>query len=206
MSRDVYVPKEAFLERKCPGGVFVLRLIKDVDTRTGEIKSERQKFIDDVFTDEGYKVPVHKLGAKTFADISFPHGMTDAEIGKMARLAKMMIATSNMLGYRAHGGILPYTENHIINILGLSQKRGRRFIDKMIDLGVMQKNKRIYMDIESEEFYINPAYFFAGRRISLNLFLLFREHLSEILPPSYRAEFLMSAGDMVASANVTLRM
>ncbi len=184
----------------------MLRLIRDVNTDTGEIKNERQKVIEDVFTEEGYKVPLHKLGAKTFSDIPFPPSMTDAEIGKMARLAKAMVATSNMLGYRAHGGILPYTERHIINMLGLSQKRGRRFIDKMIDLGVMQKNKRVYMDIESEEFYINPAYFFAGRRISLNLYLLFREHLTPILPPYIIAEFLLSAGSMVASAGATANL
>jgi len=182
---DIFVPVEE--------GGNLLQLIKNVDTRTGEIILEKRKHIEDALTEEGYKVPAHKRGAKLFAGVPFPEEMTDAEIGKMARLAKLMVSTSNMLGYRKKGGIVPYTEKQIIKIVNLSQKRGREFIKKMIDLGVMQKNIRIVGDIESEEYYINPAYFFAGRRISLNLYLLFREHLDPILPEWVKREFIQSA-------------
>ena len=173
----------------------MLQLVKNVDTRTGEVISEKKKFIEDVFTDDGYRVPSHKLGAKLFSDISFPKEMNDSEIGKMARLAKLMVATSNMLGYRSRVGIRPYTENQLIDIVRLSVKRGKKFIDKMIRLGVMQKNIRIYGEIESREFYINPAYFFAGKRIDLNLYLLFREHLDLILPKWVSGEFLQAANE-----------
>jgi hypothetical protein len=175
----------------------LLQVVKNVNTSTGEVVSEKQKHIEDILTDEGYKVPTHKLGAKIFADVLFPQEMTDSEIGKMARLAKLMIATSNMLGYRARAGIRPYSEGQLIEIIGLSQKRGREFIEKMMRLGVIQKNIRKVGNIESEEFYINPAYFFAGRRISLNLYLLFREHLDPILPEWVRREFWQTANKQV---------
>lgn len=175
----------------------MLQVVQNINDETGELLSKKQKYIEDALTDEGYKVPTHKLGAKLFADVSFPESMNDSEIGKMARLAKLMVASTNMLGYRTRTGILPYNEQQIIDIVGLSQKRGKEFVKKMIEFGVMQRNIRIVGDVESEEYYINPAYFFAGRRISLNLYLLFREHLDAILPEWVRREFWKSAKSKV---------
>jgi hypothetical protein len=171
----------------------LLQVVKNINSDTGEVVSERKNYYEDTLTEDGYKVPVHKAGAKLFADVQFPDAMTDTEIGKVARLAKLMVATSNMLGYRTKAGIMPYTESQLIEIVGLSHKRGREFISKMIALGVMQINRRIYGDIEQDEYYINPAYFFAGRRININLYMLFREHLDVILPPWVRREFQQSA-------------
>jgi hypothetical protein len=200
---DIRVPKEGFLERLCPSersGKMLKVIKKKINTETGEVITEEKEY-EAMFNGDGYKVPAHKLGAKLFADIPFPETMTDSEIGKMARLAKLMVSTSNMLGYRAKGGIRPYTQEHIYRIVGLSKKRGKEFIAKMIQLGIVQRNIRKYGDIESVEFYINPAYFFAGRRIGLNLYLLFREHLEQILPKWVRYEFLKAAGEFSRSAN-----
>lgn len=175
----------------------MLKIVKNINHDTGEIYSDKRTLIEDVLTDDGYKVPSHKLGAKLFADVSYPEDMTDSEIGKMARLAKLMVATANMLGYRTGRGIKPYSETQLIDILKMSRFRGREFIAKMISLGVMQKNTRIVGDVESEEYYINPAYFFAGRRISLNLYLLFREQLDPILPEWVRLEFWRATMEQV---------
>lgn len=171
----------------------MLQLVKTVNTETGEVVSNKQKYFADVLNEDGYKVPPHKLGAKLFANVAFPKEMTDGEIGKMTKLSKLMISTSNMLGYRTRSTIKPYTEKEIIEIVKLSNKRGKEFLTKMIKLRVMQIVVRKYGDIEISEYYINPAYFFAGRRISLNLYLLFREHLDQILPKWVRIEFLLSA-------------
>ena len=171
----------------------MLRVIKDIDTSTGEVCKQREQRYEPTLTEEGYKVPGHKAGAKIFEGVAFPESMTHAEIGKMTILAKNMIPISNMLGYRSKGCILSYTEAHITAMVGLSPKRGRQFIQKMIDLGVMQRVIRQYDDQEYIEFYINPAYFFAGKRISLNLYLLFREHLDPLLPSWVKQEFVKLA-------------
>lgn len=175
----------------------MLQTIKSVDSKTGEVFSQKEKYVADVLNEDGYKVPVHKLGAKLFADVAFPADMTDAEIGKMARLAKLMIADSNMLGYRTRTGIKAYTEDQIIEIIHLSRKRGREFTQKMLRLKVMQCSTRKYGDIEQDEYYINPAYFFAGRRISMNLYLLFREALDPILPGWVKKEFWKSVKEQM---------
>lgn len=173
----------------------MLQYMANINEKTGEITRERRKFIEETFNEEGYRVPPQKRKASMFADVPFPFGMSDAEIGKMARLSKLMISTSNMLGYRKGKGILPYTEGHLIEVLGMSQYRGTEFIRRMIDLGMMQRVRRVIGSIDSEELYINPAYFFAGRRISLNLYLLFREHLDPVLPDWVKAEFLSLANE-----------
>lgn len=174
----------------------MLRIVKDMDDN-GEPKKEKKFYYEDSFNADGYKVPAHKSSAKMFCEVSFPREMTDSEIGKMARLAKLMIADSNMLGYRAKFGIKAYTSDHIIRIVDLSPRRGRQFLDKMRRLGVMQLTMRQYRDMQCIEYYINPAYFFAGRRIGVNLYLLFREHLDPILTPYAKDAFWKLANEMV---------
>jgi len=171
----------------------MLRVVKNVDERTGEVFGEKEFKIPDSFNDDGYLIPYNKRGSKMFADVPFPERMNDAEIGRTARLAKLMVSTSNMLGYRTGTGIRPYSEKQLIDIVGLSAYRGKEYISKMINIGMMQRNKRIIGDIESEEFYLNPAYFFAGKRLSLNLYLLFRENLDSILSDYAKKQFWEAA-------------
>lgn len=175
----------------------MLRVVKDIDEKTAEVKKEKQFYYEDSFNVGGYKVPYHKAGAKVFFDVGFPKEMTDSEIGKMTRLAKLMVADSNMLGYRTKFGIRAYTSEHLIKIVGLSPRRGRQFIDKMMRLGIMQLSLRKYGDIQCIEYYINPAYFFAGKRISFNLYLLFRERLDPILTPYAKEAFWKMANERV---------
>ena len=174
----------------------MIRIVKDVDENE-VVKSEKKFYFEDSFNADGYKVPSHKAGAKMFCEVSFPKEMTDTEIGKVARLAKMMVTDSNMLGYRTKHGIRSYTSEHIIRIVDLSPRRGRQFLDKMMRLGVMQLNIREYRDVRCIDYYINPAYFFAGKRISFNLYLLFREHLDPILTPHAKECFWKLASEMV---------
>lgn len=167
----------------------MLRVVRSVDEHTGEVYSEKSRYIQDTLNEEGYRVPSHKKGSRMFDNIYFPAEMGYSDIGRLTVLAKMMIPYSNMLGYRARGGIVAYGEKCIMEKLGLSEKRGRQFLAKMIRLGIMQRVTRVVDSEQVVEYYINPAYFFAGKRISINLYLLFREHLDGILPKWVIKEF-----------------
>lgn len=181
----------------------MLKLVRKINTATGEVFSEKKEYYKDTLNDEGYKVPYHKAGAKMFDDVEYPKAMNDSEIGKMSRLAKYMIPLSNMLGYRARGSIQPYTEDHIINLVNLSPRRGKQFIKKMVSLGMMQMNIRKYGEVDCVEYYINPAHYFAGKRININLYLLFREYLDPIIPKWVKNEFLKTASAFNESAGET---
>lgn len=156
----------------------------------GEVVSDRNERFTDTLNDDGYRFPPHKLGARIFADVDFPTDMTDAEIGKMTRLSKLMIGKTNMLGYRKGRSILPYTAHEIAELANLKERQGRDFINKMGRLKVIQK-----VDInDSYQYYINPAYFMAsGQRLSLDLFLLFKEDIAPILPKWVLDSFLIQA-------------
>jgi len=137
--------------------------------------------------DEGYMIPIHKSGITIISESVFPKAMTDSDIGKMTRLAKMMIAKNNMLGYRGKSKILPYTAEEIGDLVGLKKRRSQGFVSKMIGLGIMCRE-----DSKDEtRYFINPAYFMAnGQRLSIDMFIRFQKELIPILPKWVINEFL----------------
>jgi hypothetical protein len=149
---------------------------KKIELRDKEDKVFHTKvmMIPETMNEEGYLVPGHKAGARFFTDISFPKGMTDEDLGRMTRLSKLM--TGNLLGYRSHSEVKAYAEQNLINIVGLSHRRGKEFISRMLNLKVMK--------IVNGEYWVNPAYFMSTgqSRISMSLWNIFREELKPIMP------------------------
>ncbi len=161
-----------------------------INQSTGQIVNESTQVVNDTFTEDGYRFPWHKKGARLFDDVQFPAEMTDADIGKMTRLSKLMISKTNALGYRQGRKIMAYNINELCHLLDMSYKGGWEFIHKMFDLHVMLPIKTSSETI----IYINPAYFMAnGQRLSLDLFLLFKEELAPIVPAWVMDSFLRQA-------------
>lgn len=160
-----------------------------LDHETGVV-TEMNSLYPEPMTEEGYLFPARKSGARVFRDVRLPVEVTYAEKGMLGDLAKYhMIAGANMLGYRGRNRILPYTPRQIGELVGLkSRSKCSRFINKMLRIRVMMKVKAIGGEWQ---YYLNPAYFSSpGYRLSLNLFLLFRQELAAILPPHILQEFL----------------
>jgi hypothetical protein len=140
----------------------------------------------EAMTEEGYRFPSHKLGARLFDEISFPVGMSDNDIGKMTRLSKLMVGKTNILGYRKNREIISYSAAELCDIIGLSTKRGMAFIRNMIKFRVIKRINDFY--------YVNPAYFMStGQRLSLELFIHFQDELKSILPEWVITDFVMQA-------------
>jgi len=170
---------------------------RNIDMGTGEILSTIQTEIPDSMNEEGYRVPTNKRGAKLFSDVDFPKGVTDSEIGKMTRLSKLMIGSINMLGYRIRGAVKPYTDSELAGIVALCGWRGKAFIQKMIKYKLMARFEITIGKQKRTQYYINPAYFFAGKRIGLDLYLMFRDELDPILPAWVRNSFACAAREKV---------
>jgi hypothetical protein len=163
-----------------------------VDNITGQIIEESDNRYPELMTDEGYRIPSHKAGVKIFDDIQFPLEMSPAEIGRMTILSKLMIGKTNMLGYRKNDNIYAYTYSEIIELAKLKQRQGVSFMRKMCKFHVMQK----VTTTSGPQYYINPSYFMAaGHRLSLDLFLIFRDDLQDIIPLWVKKEFLSQAKD-----------
>ena len=68
----------------------------------------------------------------------------------------------------------------------------------MLKLRVMRR----WQSDGQAQYYVNPAYFMrSGQRLSLDLFLLFREELTPLLPPEIMEEFLKQARDKAPLAS-----
>jgi hypothetical protein len=158
--------------------------------KTGEIINIKDQVFTNSLNADGYRMPSHKLGARIFNDVQFPDEMSYGDIGKMTCLAKLMIAKNNMLGYRGQGKIIPYTMEEIGGLVGLSGRRAKEFVWKMINLKVMCREQ----SGGEVRCFINPAYFLAnGQRLSLDLFIRFQEDLISLLPKWVINEFLEQA-------------
>lgn len=154
------------------------RLIRHTNEH-GEIISEK------VFTykapfedDEGYLFWNKKNFTKSFNDVEYPSELTDSELGKLTRLTKKVYSDTNMIAYRGNGGrIKPYTDEKISELLGLQLRQGKRFLNKMVKLGIICK----YNNRGITEYYFNPLYYFSNKRISLDLYLKCKEQLDKVL-------------------------
>ena len=189
---DVYVPKRikngTFMSMQ--GGWYMFKRNQTIG-KNGEVLYERTYFENDYLTDEGYRFPSHKAGARLFAEIEFPNGVSDSDIGKMTRLSKYMIGETNALGFRSGKKIYPYPEYRIFEIVGIkSVKRGREFLQRMLQHRIMKKK-----EIDGSNYYvINPAYFMvSGKRLTLSLFLEFQQEIAPLLPGHVLAWFLNQA-------------
>jgi hypothetical protein len=170
-----------------------------IDEGTGELRFRRAEHITEAMTEDGYRFPSHKSGARLFRDVQFPAEMTDSDLGKMTRLSKHMVGATNMLGYRQRNDIIPYSTQEIGDLVGLSGSHAREFVARMCGQRIMQ---RIVVN-SGPQYYINPAYFMAsGKRLSLDLFLLFRDELAPILPGWVINDFLRQARPRPTSAVV----
>lgn len=168
---------------------MALKCTKVIDDN-GTICHTKVQYISAAFHEEkGYLFWARKSFAKSFQEVPYPKEMTDAEIGRLAKLAKRMWSNTNMLGYRGHGGVKPYDIAKIGREIGLGPRQAYRFVNKMIRLGVMA---RIQVKVEGKletQYYINPIYFFSSNRIPLNLYLIFRRQLDQVLPDWVKARY-----------------
>ena len=162
-----------------------------IDNETGKLCSTKVQYISAAFReDRGYLFWARKNFAKSFQDVPYPPEMSFDEIGQMAVLAKHIWADTNMLGYRGNGGVKPYNVEQIGQIIKVGRRQAYRFVNKMIRLGMMAKVKIKTKTRTEMQFYVNPIYFFSSNRIPLNLYLIFREQLDEVLPEWVKAKFM----------------
>lgn len=166
-----------------------------IDDATGEVVRAKKEFVGNRFDPEkGYLFRNQAGGFSQFYDVPFPPGITDMEIGRMTRLAKKMYGKTNLIGYRGNSGVKPYDQEGIARILGLEKSQAYAFMQKMIRLGIIAKVKVVIADKIDYQFYINPLYYFSSNRLSLNLYLLFRQQLDPYIPIWARKKFLDMAG------------
>ena len=160
-----------------------------VDSVTGEVKSKKIK--KKVYFDEqqGYLFFSQKNGARTFDGIDLPEDLSDSEIAKLYRLSRKIYKNSNMLAYRTGNNIRAMEIKHIAKAVNMSERCCTIFINKMIRKRILAKAIVEIGDVRQIQFYMNPIYFFNGKWLSLNLYLLFKSDLDFLLPEWVKLKF-----------------
>lgn len=167
-----------------------------VDPKTGEIKYKKAQNAFVVFDEEkGYLFWNRRSFAKSFSGVDFPKETTMRERGQLATLAKKIWSNTNMLGYRGNGGIRPLSPKQIGTVIGVKEYQANAFLRKMIRLGIIAKVNVVAGDSEEVHYYINPIYFCSTNRITLNLYLLFREQLDMFLPDWVKDKYATQSKD-----------
>lgn len=168
-----------------------------IDEDTGEIISAKyQKWAQRWDESKGYKVPYNILGCKTFTCLEYPSALNDIDIGKFHRLQKWCMRDTHLIGYRSHGVIRAMTPAEIYDHVSLSERRGREWLAKMIQTGMIAKVTVKWMDTSRDEYYTNPAHGLNGQWLSPNLFIMFQESLSKVLAPWEVNKFLQLAREI----------
>lgn len=82
-------------------------------------------------------------------------------------------------------------ESDIAEILGCSEDSTRRFLRRMIDLGIYKKVKEKVGKNKITKFYVNPLYYQATKFISVELYDMFEEYLFDYTPSDMREFYSM---------------
>ena len=174
-------------------GNNLIKKTQYINPDTGEVQNEKVQHLASAFHDEkGYLFWARKNFAMSFADVDFPESMTMKERGQMATLAKNMWSNTNMLGYRGSGGVRAYNEEQIGELIGLKAYQAKDFVRSMIRVGMLAKVTVLVRSETITQYYINPIYFFGSNRIPLNLYLIFKSQLDEVLPRWVKDEYAAS--------------
>ena len=142
---------------------------------------------------KGYKLYISRLSVKCFKGQGLPDTLTWAERGRIAELATHM-TYDNLLFYRSDNDVKPLTPAHMAEILDMSDRGIHRFLNAMIKEGVIGK-RNIYIDsVPYLGYFINPSYFFAGKWLTPQLYLLFKRDMDRYLPSWVITRFALVIG------------
>lgn len=163
-----------------------------IDLHTGEVVHEKNKVIyfpPKFDPDSGYLFWTHTKGARIFSRIPYPSGMSKADIGNLAILGKHIWHKTNVLAKKTRIGAKPYSVQDIGKLLDLNEDQAARFLKRAEKNKVIKPVTVPFGDYTEVQYYINPLYFFAGNRLSPNLYLLFREELDPYLEDWVKEEY-----------------
>lgn len=151
-----------------------------VDEDTGEVLSTKVIDLFNRWDDRrGWKYYQGRASIMGVRGKQFPEGVSDAEIGRLARISQYLIGDSGILGYRGSGNtIKPVTLETMSHILGISQRSAYRLLSTAREKGLIAE-----MILDGQTWFcMNPLYFTASDWIPLSLFLCFREHIEKDMP------------------------
>lgn len=160
-----------------------------VEKSTGEvISSTAWKGKSRFDADRGYMFRTGQGGLLILPGADLLSVLTEAEAGKLLRLAAALMPDTNCICYRSGNTTKPMQVEQLAKLLHLSERSCRRFISKLLEYRVLGK---VYVKVMTAEpdmqfrecrYYINPCYIFCGNWIGRDLYFMFKQDLDKMLP------------------------
>lgn len=149
-----------------------------INQATGEI-SEKKSFIDLQYVDGiGYLYRKNERTVKIFTNDDLPYKLTWTERGRVDKIRRYVCKPNNFLVKNVNREMKPLLEEDIYEILGLSKRMGKKFLERMYELNILRKVR-----LNNVEWYsFNPKYGLAGKRLSCIAWKIWEKELT-YLPP-----------------------
>lgn len=167
-----------------------------INPETGEF-TEKQKYIDSLFSKRGYVMKYNNDYIKLFLDKGLPEECSLLDCGKFYKLIRYIIGENQLLGYRS-GKIQPLTIEKMSELFKSSDRQTRRFIKQMKDYRVIKE-----VSINNVKWYaINPLYALKSKYLSLTTFVIFQDELIGSLPNWVINNFIAEAQEITDKIEV----
>jgi len=160
-----------------------------IDTKTGEVKYNKESFIPELFNENGYYFWNKKSQSRQFTGIALPLNSFEDE-GIFGRLCRFHLSeNSNFLEVKENRNCRPFNFKDFVKFLGVSERQAHRRFKRLLDSGVIARLTIEIKGYTEEWLVVNPLYFVSGKRINDTLYKLFRKDLDSYLSPYAKQEF-----------------
>lgn len=168
-----------------------LQEVRQIDADTGEILFSSQSISRFKYFDEekGYLFWPNKQAVKMHKGFSLPDDLSDSDVARTYRLSLATHTNSNLICYRSDKSIKPMQLKVMSRYLGTSLRQTVAFVNRMIARHIIGKVKVTVGNGSEIQYYLNPIYFFNGKWLNCNLYLLFKTDLDAFLPEWVKAAF-----------------
>jgi hypothetical protein len=114
---------------------------------------------------------------RSYPSISLPECFSDAELGRIYKISRMIYSKSNLLAKRTNNGIVPLTRDEIHEKIGLHRTKFVQFWKKLVSNKIVKA-----IPINGQNYYcISPLYFNSTVYIPVDIFIAFQDELKEHL-------------------------
>lgn len=160
----------------------IKHITRSIDSVTGQIISRNEYSINYWDDERGYLFWRNRAATKSFEGMDLPNDLKDYEVAKLYRLSKRIYKNSNMIMYRSGNVMKAMQIDHVAKYLNMSDRQVKTFMRNMIARKIIARVEvKISNDVQVQ-YYMNPMFFFSGKWLNVNLYLLFKKELDCYLP------------------------
>lgn len=160
-----------------------------INTATGEVTNRGSWEVKYFDADKGYLFFLNRESVKTFKGFGLPDDLSESDVARVYRLSLVTHSNTNLICFRSHNTIRPMSIKAMGEYLKISYRQSTGFVNRMIAKHIIGKVKVTVGTSSEVQYYLNPLFFFNGKWLNANLYLLFKSDLDYYLPSWVKEKF-----------------